>query len=48
MQVIAANVPTMSGWVRANTIKTVLHDVRRLMTRPENSKLSQPPEGSSY
>lgn len=35
-------------WQRSYTIKTVLHELRRLMAHKENMKLAQPPEGSSY
>ncbi|KAA0185221.1 hypothetical protein HAZT_HAZT004966 [Hyalella azteca] len=35
-------------WQRSYTIKTVLHELRRLMTQKENMKLAQPPEGTFY
>ncbi|XP_065828392.1 ubiquitin-conjugating enzyme E2 variant 2-like [Oscarella lobularis] len=41
-------VPTLARWQSSFTIKTVLQDLRRLMTLKENLKLSQPPEGSHY
>ncbi|KAL3085000.1 hypothetical protein niasHS_010069 [Heterodera schachtii] len=42
-------VPSLRQWNPSYHIKTVLEDIRRhLMTAKENSKLSQPAEGSSY
>nr|CAD7396483.1 unnamed protein product [Timema poppensis] len=41
-------VPVMARWQRDYTIKTVLQELRRIMTMKENMKLSQPPEGSSF
>ena len=41
-------VSCMNRWSRASNLKTVLTDVRKLMTLKENTKLPQPPEGSSY
>lgn len=38
----------LGKWQRSYTIKTVLTELRRLMTTKENHKLSQPPEGSRY
>ncbi|XP_017764139.1 PREDICTED: ubiquitin-conjugating enzyme E2 variant 2 isoform X2 [Eufriesea mexicana] len=42
------NVPVLAKWQREYTIKTVLQELRRLMTLKENMKLSQPPEGSTF
>lgn len=42
------SVPVLSKWQREYTIKTVLQELRRLMTLKENMKLSQPPEGSTF
>lgn len=42
------NVPVLNKWQREYTIKTVLQELRRLMTLKENMKLSQPPEGSTF
>lgn len=41
-------VPVLARWHRDYTIKTVLQELRRLMTLKDNMKLSQPPEGSVY
>ncbi|PSN50792.1 Ubiquitin-conjugating enzyme E2 variant 2 [Blattella germanica] len=41
-------VPVLARWQRDYTIKTVLQELRRIMTLKENMKLSQPPEGSSF
>jgi len=41
-------IPVLSRWCRANTIKTILVELRRLMTVKENLKLAQPPESSTY
>ena len=41
-------VPVLSHWQRTYNIKTVLYELRRLMTMKENIKLSQPPEGSTF
>jgi len=38
----------MCRWNRASNLKTVLTDVRKLMTLKENTKLPQPPESSTY
>jgi len=38
----------MNRWNRASNLKTVLTDVRKLMTLKENAKLPQPPESSTY
>nr|CAI5844066.1 unnamed protein product [Callosobruchus analis] len=41
-------VPVLARWQRDYTIKTVLQELRRLMTLKENMKLAQPPEGSCF
>jgi len=41
-------ISVLARWQRVYTIKTVLHEIRRLMTQKENMKLAQPPDGSSY
>lgn len=38
----------MRNWNRSMSIKAILQDIRRQMTLKENSKLSQPPEGSLF
>lgn len=40
--------PLLGKWKREATIKHVLSELRRTMTQKENSKLPQPPEGTSY
>lgn len=47
-QVDNKQVPILARWQRDYTIKTVLQELRRLMTLKENMKLSQPPEGSTF
>lgn len=41
-------VPVLARWQREYTIKSVLQELRRLMTLKDNMKLTQPPEGSSF
>lgn len=41
-------VPMLARWQREYTIKSVLQELRRLMTLKENMKLTQPPEGSNF
>jgi len=41
-------VPILTRWQRDYTIKTILQELRRLMTMKENLKLTQPPEGASF
>jgi len=41
-------VPILTRWQRDYTIKTILQELRRLMTTKENLKLSQPPEGTLF
>ncbi|KAI8847206.1 ubiquitin-conjugating enzyme/RWD-like protein [Chytridium lagenaria] len=38
----------LENWKRSNTIETVLAELRREMASPQNRKLPQPPEGSSF
>jgi len=47
-QVDSRSVPVLNRWDRNYSIKTVLHELRRLMLVKENLKLSQPPEGATY
>jgi len=42
------SVSCMKGWTRSNTLKTVLTDLRKMMTLKENIKLAQPPENAMY
>lgn len=48
LQVDNRSVPLLAKWQREYTIKTLLQELRRLMTLKENMKLSQPPEGSTF
>ncbi|XP_039297993.1 ubiquitin-conjugating enzyme E2 variant 2-like [Nilaparvata lugens] len=41
-------VPILARWQREYTIKSVLQELRRLITLKDNLKLIQPPEGSSF
>lgn len=41
-------VPMLSRWNRDYTIKTMLQEIRRIMTMKDNIKLAQPPEGSCF
>jgi len=42
------NIPVLARWNRTYTIKTVLQDLRRMMSSKENKALPQPPEGSNF
>jgi len=42
------SIPILNRWQRNYSIKTVLQELRRLMTVKENMKLQQPPEGSTF
>ncbi|KAK9795852.1 hypothetical protein WJX73_005169 [Symbiochloris irregularis] len=39
---------TLATWTRAQSMETVLSDLRREMAAPHNRKLPQPPEGTHY
>lgn len=41
-------VPVLARWQRDYSIKSLLQELRRLMTVKDNTKLSQPPEGSTF
>eukprot|EP00051_Salpingoeca_urceolata_P033234 m.19773 g.19773 ORF g.19773 m.19773 type:complete len:138 (-) comp6011_c0_seq1:67-480(-) len=43
-----SKLPCLARWSRDSTIKTVLHDLRRMMQTKDNYKLSQPPDGTTY
>uniref|UniRef100_A0A2P2HWK4 Ubiquitin-conjugating enzyme E2 variant 2-like n=1 Tax=Hirondellea gigas TaxID=1518452 RepID=A0A2P2HWK4_9CRUS len=47
-QIDRSKICVLVRWQRSYTIKTVLHELRRLMTQKENMKLAQPPEGTCY
>lgn len=47
-QVDSRLVPMLSRWNREYTIKSLLQEIRRIMTCKENLKLAQPPEGSCF
>jgi len=40
--------PTLSSWKSSYTLETVLLQLRQEMSSPQNKKLSQPPEGSTF
>ncbi|TDL23845.1 UBC-like protein [Rickenella mellea] len=40
--------PVLAGWTRANSIETVLLEIRKEMAAFNNRKLPQPPEGSVF
>merc|ERR1711970_1350721 len=42
------DVNILQRWTRTSSIKLILQELRRLMTQKENSKLPQPPEGSTF
>lgn len=39
---------TLNHWKRSYTIEHILVDLRKEMAKPENKKLKQPEEGSTY
>lgn len=41
-------VPMLTRWNREYTIKSMLQEIRRIMTMKDNLKLPQPPEGSCF
>lgn len=47
-QIDTKKLDSMRNWNRNMSIKAILQDIRRQMTLKENSKLSQPPEGSLF
>ncbi|VDD76470.1 unnamed protein product [Mesocestoides corti] len=47
-QVDNVKVPSLRNWRRGMLIRNVLFDLRTMMAQKENSKLSQPPDGSCY
>ncbi|XP_035679371.1 ubiquitin-conjugating enzyme E2 variant 2-like [Branchiostoma floridae] len=42
------SVPVLNRWQHTYCIKTVLQELRRLMSDKSNNKLTQPPEGSLF
>ncbi|KAG7093262.1 Ubiquitin-conjugating enzyme spm2 [Marasmius oreades] len=40
--------PVLNGWNRNNSIETILVEMRKEMVSPNNRKLPQPPEGSTF
>eukprot|EP00099_Drosophila_melanogaster_P027259 NP_729062.1 Ubiquitin-conjugating enzyme variant 1A, isoform B [Drosophila melanogaster] len=42
------SVQMLARWSREYNIKTMLQEIRRIMTMKENLKLAQPPEGSCF
>ncbi|ORZ32866.1 ubiquitin-conjugating enzyme/RWD-like protein [Catenaria anguillulae PL171] len=47
-RVEASRLPCLSRWERNCTLETVLSEIRREMAAPNNKKLVQPPEGSTF
>lgn len=48
LQVDARTFHVLSNWSSKYTIETILVELRREMASPQNRKLSQPPEGTTY
>ncbi len=48
LQVDPRHFPALGHWNRNCTLETVLTELRRDMASPQNRKLPQPPEGSTY
>lgn len=47
-QVDATKLPCLAQWKRDFTMETILIELRRYMALPNNKKLPQPPEGSTF
>lgn len=47
-QVDASKLPCLAQWKREFTMETILIELRRYMALPQNKKLPQPPEGSTF
>ena len=45
---IVYNSPMLNNWKRNCSLKSLLTELRKLMTQKENMKTSQPPEGATY
>jgi ubiquitin-conjugating enzyme E2 variant len=48
IQVDATKLPCLAQWKRDFTMETILIELRRYMALPNNKKLPQPPEGSTF
>jgi ubiquitin-conjugating enzyme E2 variant len=48
VQVDATKLPCLAQWKREFTMETILIELRRYMALPQNKKLPQPPEGSTF
>lgn len=48
VQIDAKRFPTLGHWNRNYTMETVLAELRREMSAPQNRKVQQPPEGTMY
>lgn len=46
--VVESDLPALAHWNRNSTIEAVLVGVKHAMTAPQNRRLPQPPEGSSF
>jgi len=47
-RVRASKFPVLGNWKRSYTLEHVLVELRKDMASPDNKKLTQPPEGSTY
>ncbi|KAF2632245.1 UBC-like protein [Macroventuria anomochaeta] len=47
-KVDASKLPCLAQWKREFTMETILIELRRYMALPQNKKLPQPPEGSTF
>ncbi|CAB3981635.1 Hypothetical predicted protein [Paramuricea clavata] len=45
---VVYNIPMLNNWKRNCTMKSLLTELRRLMTQKENMKTAQPVEGSTF
>lgn len=48
VKVDATKLPCLAQWKREFTMETILIELRRYMALPQNKKLPQPPEGSTF
>ncbi|KAL7772010.1 hypothetical protein CFE70_001963 [Pyrenophora teres f. teres 0-1] len=47
-KVDASKLPCLAQWKRDFTMETILIELRRYMALPQNKKLPQPPEGTTF
>lgn len=45
---VERELPAIAGWNRNQTIESILVGLKNSMTNPQNRKLPQPPEGTSF